>query len=242
MGFIEGRTIRTQGDLASLGDGAIDECIDGLLQALVSLHQVDFQRVGLTGFGRADSYASRQLRRWSGQWTIVSTDRSEAAEELVRRLQEAVPDQAHASIVHGDFRIDNTLIAPKSPGTVTAIVDWELSTIGDPSADVAMMCAYRHPALDLVLGAPAAWTSNRIPTPDTLAARYESLSGTRLQHWDFYLALAYYKLAVIAQGISHRHRAGASTDNGFATAGDAVEEFLRAGLGASARLRGAAQR
>ncbi|HXA62375.1 MAG TPA: hypothetical protein VNW94_24765, partial [Streptosporangiaceae bacterium] len=97
-------------------------------------------------------------------------------------------------------------------------------------ADVAMMCAYRHPGLNLVLGTTAAWTSERLPSPDDLAAQYEATAEIRLDNWDFYMGLAYYKLAVIAEGINHRYRAGATVGEGFDTAGDSVRSYLEAGL------------
>jgi aminoglycoside phosphotransferase (APT) family kinase protein len=131
--------------------------------------------------------------------------------------------------VHGDFRIDNTLLALDEASPVKAIVDWELSTIGDPVADVALMCVYRHPALNLILGGPAAWTSQRLPSVDDLAALYETQASVRLENWEFHLALAYFKLAVIAQGIDHRYRAGATTGDGFDQAGEAVPELLAQG-------------
>ena len=109
------------------------------------------------------------------------------------------------------------------------MVDWELSTIGDPVADIAMTCAYRHPAFDLVLGFPAAWTSPVLPSAHELASRYVAAGGADLHHWDFHRALAHYKIAVIAAGISHRHRAagGATHDD---TAAGAVGPFLAEGL------------
>jgi aminoglycoside phosphotransferase (APT) family kinase protein len=160
----------------------------------------------------------------------VSTGKSDLADRLSLRLADSIPEQRHSSIVHGDFRIDNTLLAEDDPGVVKAIVDWELSTIGDPIADVAMMCAYRHPGLNLVLGTRAAWTSARLPSPDELAAQYEATAEIRLDNWDFYMGLAYYKLAVIAEGINHRYRAGATIGEGFDTAGDSVTSYLEAGL------------
>jgi aminoglycoside phosphotransferase (APT) family kinase protein len=92
------------------------------------------------------------------------------------------------------------------------------------------MCVYRHPALDLVLGEPAARTSPRLPSADDLAQRYTVASGRELVHWNFYLALANFKLAVIAEGINHRYRVGATVGEGFDKAGDAVPEFIAAGL------------
>lgn len=227
--FVQGRTIRTQGDLAALEDEQLAGCVESLVRSLAALHAVDHVAVGLGEFGRPDGYAARQLKRWSGQWAQVAHGPEGRAESLAAALRERPPDQARTSVVHGDHRIDNTLLGDDDASSVRAIVDWELSTIGDPVADVALMCVYRHPALDLILGTEAAWTSDRLPDVAALATSYEAQSSVTLRHWDFHMALAYYKLAVIAQGIDHRFRAGATVGDGFDTAGEAVAELLAAG-------------
>ncbi len=227
--FVEGRTIRTQIDLAALNDDEVDACVRGLIHTFSALHAIDHVEVGLGDFGRPDGYAARQLRRWSGQWAEMNQKSDGRAERLAGALGARIPDQKHTSVVHGDFRIDNTLLGLDDTSRVEALVDWELSTIGDPVADVALMCVYRHRALDLILGTEAAWTSERLPSPDELAAMYEAEGHIRLENWEFHLALAYYKLAVIAQGIDHRFRAGATVGDGFDTAGDAVAELIDAG-------------
>lgn len=227
--YVEGRTLRTQDDLAALDDDALDACVTGLLSAFAVLHDVDHVAAGLGEFGRPDGYAARQLRRWSGQWGEVSQESDGRAEALAAALGARIPDQARISVVHGDFRIDNAMVGTTDASRVEAIVDWELSTIGDPVADVALMCVYRHSALDLILGDKAAWTSDRLPSPDQLAAMYEAQADIRLDHWEFHMALAYYKLAVIAQGIDHRFRAGATVGDGFDTAGQAVPQLIEAG-------------
>lgn len=227
--FVAGSTLRTQDDLAALDDAQLTGCVEALVQSLAALHAVDYEAVGLRGFGRPDGYAARQLRRWSGQSAQMGGAAHQEAESLAQELGRRIPDQARASVVHGDFRIDNTLLALDEASPVKAIVDWELSTIGDPVADVALMCVYRHPALDLILGSPAAWTSQRLPSVEDLASLYEAHGSVRLEHWEFHLALAYFKLAVIAQGIDHRFRAGATTGDGFDQAGRAVPELLAQG-------------
>ena len=108
--------------------------------------------------------------------------------------------------MHGDYRIDNTILDADDPTRVRAVVDWELSTLGDPLSDAALMCVYRDPALDLIVNAQAAWTSPLLPTADELADRYSLVSGVPLGHWEFYMALAYFKLAIIAAGIDFRRR------------------------------------
>jgi aminoglycoside phosphotransferase (APT) family kinase protein len=242
--FVEGRCVQSRAELDQLPDALVDASVTALVEMLAALHRVDHVAVGLGSFGRPDSYAARQLRRWSGQWPLVTPGKGETdamAEALGRALSGRVPEQRAVSVVHGDFRIDNALLRFHGDAVnVAAVVDWELSTIGDPVADVALMCVYRHSALDHILGAPSAWTSSRIPEAAPLAAAYESAGGVALADWDFHLALAYYKLAVIAAGIDHRHRLGAASGPGFDSAALAVPELLDAGLEAASRAtRGA---
>lgn len=226
--FVEGAAFRTREDLAALDDAALAAVVDSMIAVLAALHRVDHVAVGLESFGRPAGYAARQLHRWQRQWEIVGVDNlAQPAAEIVAWLGRSLPDQRQTSIVHGDFRIDNTLVAGEgSAARVVGVVDWELSTIGDPVADVAMMCAYRDPAFDLIMGAPSAWANDRIPGPDELAAAYLASGGQDLQHWEFHQTLAYFKVAVIAAGIDHRRRAGAGGGPGFDTAGESVPRFL----------------
>lgn len=236
--FVDGRAYRRQADLVALDDDALAAVVDSVVTSLVELHDVDYVAVGLEGFGRPDNYAARQVRRWWGQWEIVGTEgEKDVAAEVARALERNLPPQRRTAVVHGDYRVDNTLIAGGGlDSRVAAIVDWELSTIGDPVADVAMMCAYRDPAFDLIVGEPSAWTSNRLPGPDGLAEKYVAASHHELEHWDFHQALAYFKVAVIAAGIDHRRRAGSGSGAGFDTAGDSVPRFMDLAHRITARL------
>lgn len=227
--FVTGRVIQSRVELDGLDDPTLNAVTPRLLEVLATLHGVDHIAVGLERFGRPDAYASRQLRRWAGQWELVGDRALDGlAGEVSEQLADHLPQQQSAGIVHGDFRIDNTLLdldgfeGPR----VAALVDWELSTIGDPVADVAIMLAYRDPAFDLIVGASSAWTSPRLPDPAGLAAAYEAAGGVPLVDLDLHLALARYKIAVIAAGIAHRHRAGSGAGAGFETAGRAVAPFL----------------
>ncbi|GAA4727755.1 phosphotransferase family protein [Nocardioides endophyticus] len=231
--FVEGTTIQSADDLDRLDDATVRSVVDQLVETLAALHRVDHVAIGLERFGRPDGYAARQVRRWAGQWELVGTaepDARRAATELAAQLARLVPGQVRVGIVHGDYRIDNTILRVGEFPSIAAVVDWELSTIGDPAADVALMCAYRNRAFDLIVGAPSAWTSDRLPEPDELAAAYETLSGRTLSDWDFHVALAHFKVAVIAAGIDHRRREGSGAGDGFDTAGQAVLPFLEAGL------------
>lgn len=229
--FVPGTTVQTREQLHRLDARTVEAAAEELVAALAALHRVDHVAAGLGGFGKPDGYPERQLRRWSGQWELVGAGTlTPLADEVVRRLRTALPRQRATSVVHGDFRIDNTILDLTGPRPrVSAIVDWELSTIGDPVADVALMCAYRATVFDLVLGSAGAWTSERLPATDALAAAYEAAGGVALTDWDAHLALAYFKIAVIAAGVDHRFRVGAASGPGFDTAGQSVEEFLELG-------------
>ncbi|MGC0361410.1 aminoglycoside phosphotransferase (APT) family kinase protein [Streptomyces sp. SAI-124] len=222
--FVDGRVLRTREDLARLSDWEVDQVVASMLGALIALHRFDYVSAGLADFGRPEGYAARQLRRWAKQWSLTGNPQLQPlADEVIRNLGRRVPGQPTSAVVHGDYRVDNTIL---DNAEVAAVVDWELSTIGDPVADVAMMCAYRDPAFDLIMGAPSAWTSDRLPSADGLAAMYVEAGGCELAHWDFHLALANFKIAAIAAGIDHRRRSGADSGPGFDTAGDAVPRYL----------------
>lgn len=207
--FVAGQVVRRRAQLESLSHTVIDGCVDSLIRVLVELHSVDPNEVGLGDFGRPSGYLDRQVRRWGSQWELVRLPddiRDADVERLRSGLQQTIPQRSRTAVVHGDYRIDNTILDADDPTRVRAVVDWELSTLGDPLSDAALMCVYRDPALDLIVHAQAAWTSPLLPTADELADRYSLASGLPLAHWEFYTALAYFKLAVIAAGIDFRRR------------------------------------
>ncbi|SFK56110.1 phosphotransferase family protein [Geodermatophilus ruber] len=233
--WVDGVVVRDRDDLAGLADDQVQRAAAALVDVLVALHAVDVPAVGLADFGRPQGFLTRQVALWRRQWDQVRTRDVPDLERLHARLADSVPSSAEATVVHGDYRIDNAILDRDDSGTVRAVVDWELSTLGDPLTDVALMCVYRHPALDVILGIPAAWTSSRLPSPDDLAESYARGSGRDLGDWPFFLALAHLKLAVIAEGIAHRARAGADAGRGAARAAEAVPELVAAGLGALGR-------
>lgn len=227
--FVDGQVIRTIEDIDGLTDAQIEGNVDALVSTLVALHNVDYASVGLSEFGRPDGFLARQVKLWARQWGIVKTRELPDIDKLIAALSERVPPMSRTGIVHGDFRVDNTIVAADDPGTVRAVVDWELSTLGDTITDVALMCVYRRPVFDTVLGFSAAWTSDRYPSADELASRYVDKSGVDLGDWPFYLGLANLKLGVIAEGIAHRALAGAS-DSANARAAEGTAEFIAEGL------------
>src|SRR5690606_5292770 len=144
--YVPGMVIRTCQDLHRLSDAHIGRCAHRLIEVLADLHALDPHAVGLAGFGRPQGYLERQVRRWYGQWRRVATRPLADLETLHARLAESRPPESGASIVHGDFRIDNTILDPGDPATVRAVVDWEMSTLGDPLADLGLHLAYADPA------------------------------------------------------------------------------------------------
>ena len=234
--FVEGTVVRDQDDLAAFTDEQVNAAVGALMRVLADLHAVDPAAVGLQQFGRPEGFLARQVNLWAAQWDRVKTRELPDVAALHAGLSDALPPESAASIVHGDFRIDNTILDSADPGQVRAVVDWELSTLGDPLTDAALMCVYRAPSFDLVLGSRAAWTSDRMPTPDELAQAYTTVSGRDLAHWGFYLGLANFKLGVIAEGITHRARHGSDAGSAAKRAAEATPEFMAAGLHA---LKGA---
>ncbi len=228
--FVPGRVVRTREDLSDLTDNQIEANAEELVRVLARLHAVDPAAVGLGSFGRPDGFVTRQVATWARQWQSVKTRELPDVDRLHRALEAAIPTHSASSIVHGDYRVDNTILDADNVGSVAAVVDWEMSTLGDPLTDVALMCIYRQPVFDAVLGADAAWTSYRYPSADDLAQQYAAESGRELQNWGFYLALANFKLGVIGEGITHRALAGSDTGAGARNAADATGEFIAAGL------------
>jgi aminoglycoside phosphotransferase (APT) family kinase protein len=233
--FVPGRVVRHTDQLAALGDeSTISACVDTLIGVLADLHTVDPEAVGLGDFGRPAGYLERQVRRWGSQWELVKRE-DDPCDTDVRKLHaaltESVPAQSRSSIVHGDYRIDNTIIDAHDPTRVVAVLDWEMSTLGDPLSDAALMCVYRHPTFNIVHD-DAAWASDLMPPVDDLAQRYALATGRPLDHWDFYLALGYFKVAIIAAGIAYRARMGGGVAEGTDAVDDAVRPLVAAGLSA----------
>jgi aminoglycoside phosphotransferase (APT) family kinase protein len=227
---VDGPVIRTQEQLHALPAAQIHRCAYGLVDVLARLHAVDPASVGLDGFGRPDGYLARQVRRWNDQWHRVRTRDLDDVRTLYTRLAAACPAESGVSIVHGDFRIDNTILDPADATVVRAVVDWEMATLGDPLADLGLHLVYSDPAFEPVLAGSAASTSPQLPSAADLAERYANVTGRDLDGLAFYLALGYFKIAIIAEGIHARFKRGMTRGSGFDTVGDAVAPLAATGL------------
>ncbi len=203
----------------------------------VRLDAVDPDDVGLGDFGRPDGYLERQVRRWKKQLDASRSRELPGMDELVARLESSIPDTGEGTIVHGDYRLDNLLVdaSPDGGDQVTAVLDWEMSTLGDPLTDVAVLLAYQQLAEEAGAGAGAGLVTDAAQAPgylsrDEVLARYAQQSGRDVSDIDFHLALAFFKLAVILEGIHFRHSHGQTLGAGFDGIGDLIEPLIQAGL------------
>ncbi len=207
-----------------------EELVDGL----AALHAIDPADVGLADFGRPEGYVERQIRRFSEQLAKVKTRDLPELDEVARRLKTAMPASADATIVHGDYRLDNAIM--DGEGHLAAVLDWEMSTLGDPLADLGIMRMYwrdREADTDLTptIGSSAGViTMPGFPSWQEAAARYEEKSGRDLGHLDFYIVLAHFKLAVILENMHARFQAGGTVGSGFELIGNQVLVLARGGL------------
>lgn len=229
MEWVEGRVVADP-LLPGLSPDERTRIYDSMNDVLARLHLVDLQATGLTDYGRPGSYFARQIHRWTTQYRASETERIEAMEQLIAWLPEHVPADDQTTIVHGDFRPGNLILHPKEP-RVVAVLDWELSTLGSPFADLAYNCMpYRllPSTLGGVLGAPLALLG--IPSEEDYVAAYCRRTGrSGIPDWEFYLAFAMFRLAAIAQGIMGRVIAGTANDLNARERGERARPLAEAG-------------
>jgi aminoglycoside phosphotransferase (APT) family kinase protein len=179
---------------------------------LARLHQVDWHAAGLSDFGRPGNYYARQIHRWVGQYRASETEAIPAMERLIEWLPAHVPVDDATTLVHGDFRIGNTVVHPTAP-RILAVLDWELSTLGHPLGDLGYLCTpFRMPpGIDGFRGLDLGGLG--IPSEADVVARYCRLTGREgIPGWEFYVAFALFRLAAICQGIMGRVRDGTASD------------------------------
>ncbi|KUL72702.1 MULTISPECIES: phosphotransferase family protein [unclassified Streptomyces] len=228
MEFVEGTPYRTAGQLAPLGPQRTRDAVLSLVDTLVGLHAVDPASVGLEDFGRPEGFLDRQLRRWGKQLDASRNRDLAGIDELHATLGRRLPDSPAPTVIHGDYRLDNVLIG--SDDRIKAILDWEMSTLGDPLTDLGLLVMYSMP-----LGTPDSPVSTTAeaaghPAPTELIQRYAERSGRDVSAVSWYTAFAWFKLAVILEGIHYRYTLGQTVGRGFDRIGDLVPVFIQHGL------------
>ncbi|MEU8799455.1 phosphotransferase family protein [Spirillospora sp. NPDC048819] len=236
MDYVEGRVLRSRDDAKDLTPEQANGLSEALAGALAAIHTVDVKAVGLEDFGRPSGYMARQLKRWGKQWdgsqeAIRATGTTRDLPEydrLVSRLGDRMPADAPARLVHGDFRLDNALARLEPRPEIAAVVDWEMSTLGDPLSDLGLTLVYWAEAADedrlpvgaTITSAPGFFTRREF------TERYAALTGFDLADLDFYVAFACFKLAVILEGIHARYLQKATVGEGFDQIGEGVPILL----------------
>ncbi len=194
---------------------------DHFIELLAKLHQVDYHSVGLgEGFGRPGNYFERQISRWSKQYVASKTEELETMEHLMKWLPENIPSGDETVVVHGDYRIGNTIIHPTEP-RIVAVLDWELSTLGHPLGDLAYCCQNYYAEL----ADENETTQLGIPSEQTFMDRYCELSGRdKIENWTFYIAYNLFRSAAISQGVYKRGLDGNASSELAMTYGEACKE------------------
>ena len=209
MGFVDGHVIRDRVVAETvLTEAARNHASDSIVDTMAAIHAVQLDDVGLSGLGQHEGYIARQLKRWYGQWNAQKTRELHAVDRVHDELLQRIPSQGPATIVHGDYRLDNCMV--DTEGNVLAVLDWEICTLGDPMADLGLLQVYWTGPND----AASAWTGSATTAPGfrdrgELAARYAAVSGRDISALPFYVSFAYWKLACILEGVYARYLGGA---------------------------------
>ncbi|WP_420732834.1 phosphotransferase family protein [Brevibacterium luteolum] len=231
MDHCPGFPLNTPADLARIPAGQRRQTAFNLVDSLAAIHRVDIDAVGLGDLRRPGGFVERQLRRWLGQYEAITTRDLPAIREVHAELVARMPDDSQAAVglVHGDFKPNNAIFTPA--GEIAAVVDWELSAIGEVVTDLGYLVAmlYSDPNLTHIWVPSVA---EGFPEKSELIARYEESAGREAAHVDYYAGFALWKLACISEGVYTRILKGQMGDTGFdpEQAGQGVEELALAGL------------
>jgi aminoglycoside phosphotransferase (APT) family kinase protein len=207
MDRVPGAVLDGEEDVADLSPRQCRDLSEAAVAALAQLHAVDFDAVGLGDLGRPSGFVARRLTRWMQQWDRGSHRDYPLVHSLGERLQGQVPEQTDSTLVHGDFRLGNMIIDLTEPARVAALLDWEMSTLGDPYTDLAHMLVYWEPAGDRVTHPSQEMVKQPgFLTGAEIAARYATATGRDLTALNFYLAFEHWRAAIIKEGIYMRHQ------------------------------------
>jgi aminoglycoside phosphotransferase (APT) family kinase protein len=230
MRYVDGLVLRTPADAVGVDPQQAAQLSELLARMLAAIHAVDLGATGLSGFGKADGYLARQLARWQRQWELSCTRPMPDYDRLVERLTAGLPSSADGTLVHGDFRLDNTLVTLGARPAIAAVVDWEMSTLGDPLADLGLTLTYWADPDDSqwLQVSPGGSVTTRPGFLSTaqFAARYAELTGRDVSGIGYYMAFGCFKLAVVLEGIHARFLQHQTVGEGFEREGPAVPVLI----------------
>ncbi len=236
MERVDGQILRIAEDVARLTPAQAADCSRELVDVLAAIHAVDYDTVGLSDFGHPEGYLERQVRRWGQQWERSKAAELPALDELARRLRAALPESGPPTIVHGDYRLDNTMLALGDPSRIVAVLDWEMATLGDPLADVGLFLLYwAQSEAQIIATGEGISTDAGFLSRDDVVELYAERSGRRIDELDWYVVFAGYKLAIIVEGIAARYRMGKTLGEGFEAMGDMVAGLIDNALDTASR-------
>ena len=237
MDYVPGVVLRSRLDTAVLTEAQNADLSERLADMLAAIHGVDVASAGLSGLGRGAGYLTRQLGRWQRQWELSRTREVPGYDDLVARLTAALPPEGETTLVHGDFRLDNVLVATSPQPRIAAVVDWEMATLGDPLADLGLTMVYwTDPGEEGWLDPRQApegpglradgTTSPGFLTRAAFAAGYARRTGRDISRIGYYVAFGYFKLAVVLEGIHARYLQHQTVGEGFEQEGRAVPALV----------------
>jgi len=191
---------------------------ESLVKGLVELHAVDWQGAGLGEIGRPEGYMQRQVQGWIGRLERVMTFEAPELEALTRWIQKELPQSPPPTVIHNDYKLNNVLLDSENPTRLNAVLDWEMATVGDPISDLASLLVYwTQPGEEAMFGGLKSVTASAgFPSRPQVSQMYAHASGRDLSNLDWYLAFAYFKVAVICQQIYYRWKVGQTHDDRFA--------------------------
>jgi aminoglycoside phosphotransferase (APT) family kinase protein len=228
MRYVDGTIHRDAAALEALGPAAVRGLILALVDTLADLHALDPGVIGLAGFGRPEGFNERQVRRWGKQLDASRSRAIDGIDELRARLAADVPAGGPGAVVHGDYRLDNVLVGRELQ--INAVLDWEMSTLGDPLSDLALTLVYAGRPLLVANGRPRAPIDvPGHPALDEMIEQYAERSGRDVGDLHWYVAFAAFKLAVILEGVHYRYVHGQTVGAGFDTVGDMVAPLVAQG-------------
>jgi aminoglycoside phosphotransferase (APT) family kinase protein len=231
MDHVEGRVI-TGVTLPQLTPSERASVYDDYARIGAALHAVDFRAVGLSDFGKPEGYIARQLDRWSKQYLASKTEENADMERLIAWLGSNLPGADETAIVHGDYRIGNTIIHPTEP-RIIAVLDWELATLGHPLSDLAYACMYYHLPTGEGRGGLADVNLRELGIPDEnefIATYCRHAGRAHIDNWPFFLAFSCFRMAAITQGVYARGLQGNAADPRALTYGGIAKQFAATGL------------